>query len=303
MTITLLPGQATLTVLENIWRGNASISLHPDTRPKIEAAQWLVQQAAEGDEAVYGVNTGFGKLANVKIAAEDTAALQRNLILSHCCGVGKPLDKATTRLMMALKLLSLGRGASGVAWETAQLIEGMLNKGVIPVIPDQGSVGASGDLAPLAHMAAVMIGSGEAYFDDKRMSGDEALKAAGLSAIELGPKEGLALINGTQFSTGCALAGLFKAWRNASAAIVTAALSTDAIMGSTAPLVDEIHTLRGHAGQIAVARAQRALIDGSEIREHHLDGDSRVQDPYCIRCQAQVAGCGSALVCGAHARN
>lgn len=290
MTITLIPGQVTLTVLENIWRGNDSITLDPNSRPRIEAAQRLVQQAAEGKEAVYGVNTGFGKLASVKIAAKDTAALQRNLILSHCCGVGKPLDKATSRLMMALKLLSLGRGASGVAWETTQLIEGMLNRGVTPVIPDQGSVGASGDLAPLAHMAAVMIGSGEADFDGKRMSGKKAMKAAGLSTIELGPKEGLALINGTQFSTACSLTGLFMAWRNASAAIVTAALSTDAIMGSTAPLMDEIHTLRGHTGQIAAARAQRALMDGSEIREHHLDGDSRVQDPYCIRCQAQVTG-------------
>jgi len=159
------------------------------------------------------------------------------------------------------------------------------------VVPDQGSVGASGDLAPLAHLAAVMIGEGEARVGDgARMPGGEALAQAGLAPIVLGPKEGLALINGTQFSTACALAGLWNAWRNAQACIVTSGLSTDAIMGSTAPLIDSIHTLRGHPGQIAAARAQRALMDGSEIRESHREGDARVQDPYCIRCQAQVSG-------------
>ncbi len=290
MTVTLIPGEASLHQLEAIWRGADPVQLHPDARPRIEAAAALVQQAAQGGEAVYGVNTGFGKLASVKIAAGDTAKLQRNLILSHCCGVGEWLDPATTRLMMALKLLSLGRGASGVAWRTAALIEAMLAKDVLPIIPVQGSVGASGDLAPLAHMAAVMIGEGEALLDGERMPGAAALQRVGLDPIQLGPKEGLALINGTQFSTACTLAALFGAWRNAAACVVTAALSTDAVMGSTAPLVDEIHTLRGHPGQIAVARAQRALMEGSEIRESHRDGDSRVQDPYCIRCQPQVTG-------------
>ncbi len=288
--ITLVPGETTLDQLEQIWRGNDSIDLHSDTKAPIEAAATFVAQAAAGDDAVYGVNTGFGKLANVPIAADQTAQLQRNLILSHCCGVGEALDAPTTRLMMVLKLLSLGRGASGVAWQTVDLIVGMLNKGVFPLIPVQGSVGASGDLAPLAHMAAVMLGEGEASFDGKIMSGGAALAAAGLSPVIFGPKEGLALINGTQFSTACALAALFSGWRNASAAVVTAALSTDAIMGSTAPLVDAIHTLRGHAGQIAVARAQRAIMEGSEIRESHREDDTRVQDPYCIRCQPQVTG-------------
>jgi len=166
----------------------------------------------------------------------------------------------------------------------------MLAKGVTPVIPDQGSVGASGDLAPLAHMAATMLGEGEAVFESVTMPSADALKKASLAPITLGPKEGLALINGTQFSTACALVGLFNAWTNARACIVTAALSTDAIMGSTAPLVDAIHTLRGHRGQIEVARAQTALMDGSEIRESHREGDTRVQDPYCIRCQPQVSG-------------
>ncbi|SEK69833.1 histidine ammonia-lyase [Roseovarius azorensis] len=290
MTEVLMPGQVRLAVLEAIWRGGLTAELDRNVRPSVEAAFALVARAAAGRTAVYGVNTGFGKLASVKIAPEKTADLQRNLILSHCCGVGETLDVATTRLMMVLKLMSLGRGASGVAWATIELIEGMLARDVTPVVPDQGSVGASGDLAPLAHMAAVMIGAGEAWHDGTRLPGSEALSRAGLAPIVLGPKEGLALINGTQFSTACALTGLWGAWRNAQNCVVTAALSTDAIMGSTAPLVAAIHSLRGHAGQIEVARAQAALMEGSEIRESHREGDTRVQDPYCIRCQAQVSG-------------
>jgi len=200
-------------------------------------------------------------------------------------------------LMMVLKLLSLGRGASGVAMGTVDLIQDMLAHHVTPVIPSQGSVGASGDLAPLAHMAATMIGEGEAIFGGVRMASADALEKAGLKPITLGAKEGLALINGTQFSTACALVGLWGAWQNAATSVLTCALSTDAIMGSTAPLQDAIHTLRGHAGQIAVARAQNALMDGSEIRESHRDGDTRVQDPYCIRCQPQVTGAAMDLLC------
>ncbi|WP_288941482.1 histidine ammonia-lyase [uncultured Roseovarius sp.] len=290
MTETLVPGTVRLDQLETIWCEGRNAILDRMVRPQIEAAADLVRKAAEGDQAIYGVNTGFGKLASVKIPADQTATLQRNLILSHCCGVGEALDVATTRLMMVLKLMSLGRGASGVAWQTIELIEAMLAADVIPVVPDQGSVGASGDLAPLAHMAAVMIGEGEAWAGDARLPGAEALRRAGLEPIVLGPKEGLALINGTQFSTACALVGLWGAWCNAQNCIVTAGLSTDAIMGSTAPLLDDIHTLRGHPGQIHAARAQRALMDGSEIRESHREGDTRVQDPYCIRCQAQVSG-------------
>ena len=236
------------------------------------------------------MNTGFGKLANIKIAPEDTETLQKNLILSHCCGVGDPMPRNVARLMMALKLLSLGRGASGVRWDIVALLEGMLAQGVTAVIPAQGSVGASGDLAPLAHMAAVMIGEAHAEHGGQIKTGAQALADAGLSPITLGPKEGLALINGTQFSTAYALVGLFGAWRAAQTALVTSALSTDAIMGSTAPLQPEIHTLRGHAGQIEAAAFLRALLDGSEIRESHRDGDTRVQDPYCIRCQPQVTG-------------
>ncbi len=286
----ILPGAATLETLEAIWRADAPVRLERSVRPAVEAAAALVRQAAEGDAAVYGVNTGFGKLASVKIPPEKTEQLQRNLVLSHCCGVGDPLDLSTTRLMMVLKLLSLGRGASGVAWETIALVEDLLARGITPLVPDQGSVGASGDLAPLAHMAAVLMGEGEAVFEGQTMPGAQALGRAGIAPRVLGPKEGLALINGTQFSTACALTGLWGAARNVQASIVTAALSTDAIMGSTAPLVAAIHELRGHAGQIDVARAQRRLLEGSEIRESHRENDSRVQDPYCIRCQAQVTG-------------
>ena len=287
---TLIPGQTTLAQLERLYRSGAAARLAPTARAGIEASASRIATAAAGEAAVYGVNTGFGKLASVKIAAKDTATLQRNLILSHCCGVGEPMPRAVARLMMALKLLSLGRGASGVRWEVVALIEAMLEKGVTPVIPAQGSVGASGDLAPLAHMTAVMIGAGEADFDGRIMPGAAALASAGLTPVTLGPKEGLALINGTQFSTAYALAGLFDAWRSAQAALVTSALSTDAIMGSTAPLHPQIHALRGHAGQIEAAATLRALLDGSEIRESHRIGDTRVQDPYCIRCQPQVTG-------------
>ena len=290
MTETLIPGQTTLAQLRRIWADEAPARLDPAARPGVEAAAAVIAAAAAGGTAVYGVNTGFGKLASLKIAPQDTETLQRNLILSHCCGVGDAMPRAVTRLMMALKLLSLGRGASGVRWDIVALIEGMLARGVTPVIPAQGSVGASGDLAPLAHMAAVMIGEGQADHQGYIKTGAQALVDANLSPVTLGPKEGLALINGTQFSTAYALVGLFGAWNAAQSALVTSALSTDAIMGSTAPLHPQIHALRGHPGQIAAAAALRALLDGSVIRESHRDGDTRVQDPYCIRCQPQVTG-------------
>jgi histidine ammonia-lyase len=290
MNVMLIPGATSLAELETVWRTNRAVQLDPTARSAIDASAAIIAKAAQGDMPVYGVNTGFGKLASVRIAPQDTETLQRNLILSHCCGVGDSLEPATVRLMMALKLLSLGRGASGVRWEICALIEAMLARGVVPVIPVQGSVGASGDLAPLAHMAAVMIGEAEALLDGTVMPGGEALTRAGLTPVILGPKEGLALINGTQFSTACALAGLFEGWRAARAAVVTSAMSTDAIMGSTAPLNPAIHALRGHQGQIDVAHAMTMLLEGSIIRESHRDEDTRVQDPYCIRCQPQVTG-------------
>ncbi len=289
-SLSLKPGAVTLADLARVYAEELPVRLDRTAKPAVERAAAAIAAAAAGDTPVYGVNTGFGKLASVRVAPKDTATLQRNLILSHCCGVGAPIPRRHARLMMALKLLSLGRGASGVRWELVELLENMLEKGVTPVIPAQGSVGASGDLAPLAHMTAVMIGAGEAEIGGAVLPGAEALAKAGLKPVPLGPKEGLAFINGTQFSTAFALAGLFDGWRAAQAALVTSALSTDAIMGSTAPLQPEIHTLRGHPGQIESAAFMRALLDGSEIRESHREDDTRVQDPYCIRCQPQVTG-------------
>jgi histidine ammonia-lyase len=288
--LTLIPGQTTLEQLVRIYREELPVTLSRAAKPGIERAAAAIKAAAAGDVPVYGVNTGFGKLASMRIAPEDTATLQRNLILSHCCGVGEAIPRRHARLLMVLKLLSFGRGASGIRWEFIELLESMLARGVTPQIPAQGSVGASGDLAPLAHMTAVIIGEGMAEYQGQILPGAKALAAAGLSPLQLGPKEGLAFINGTQFSTAFALAGLFDGWNAAQSALVTSALSTDAIMGSTAPLQPEIHSLRGHAGQIEAAAFMRALLAGSEIRESHIEGDARVQDPYCIRCQPQVTG-------------
>lgn len=290
MTIILKPGSVSLETLETIYRDGLPVRIDPAFHAGVEKAAARIAEIAAGDEPVYGINTGFGKLASIRIAAGDVATLQRNLILSHCCGVGEPLSENIVRLIMALKLISLGRGASGVRLEVITLIEDMLEKGVIPMIPEKGSVGASGDLAPLAHMTAAMIGEGEAFYLGERLSGAKALEKAGLKPVVLAAKEGLALINGTQTSTALALAGLFRAHRAAQTALITGALSTDAAMGSDAPFHEEIHTLRGHKGQIDAGRALRALLEGSVIRQSHLEGDQRVQDPYCIRCQPQVDG-------------
>ena len=289
-TLNLTPGSVSLTELAEIYWNETPVTLNRSCKPAVEEAARRIDAAAAGDVPVYGVNTGFGKLASMKIEREDTATLQRNLILSHCCGVGEPISRRMTRMMMTLKLLSFGRGASGVRWDYIELLEAMLAKGVTPVIPAQGSVGASGDLAPLSHMAVVLIGEGFAEYQGTTMPGGEALEHAGLAPIQLGPKEGLAFINGTQFSTAFALAGLFETWRAAQNALVVSAMSTDAIMGSTAPLQPEIHALRGQRGQIEAASAMRDILDGSVIRASHLEGDTRVQDPYCIRCQPQVTG-------------
>ncbi len=258
--------------------------------PRVEAASAIVAEAARSNVPVYGINTGFGKLASKRIPPDQTALLQRNLIVSHCCGVGPVTPEPIVRLMIALKIVSLGRGASGVRREIIEQLQAMLARGVYPLVPQQGSVGASGDLAPLAHMTAVMIGEGQALIGGKIVPGRDALAAAGLEAITLGPKEGLALINGTQFSTAYAISGLLRAHGLVRAALVTGALSVDAAMASTAPFRPEIQQLRGQAGQIAAGAALTALLDGSDIRMSHLEGDERVQDPYCLRCQPQVAG-------------
>lgn len=290
MTLTLAPGSVSIHVLERLWRERPAARLDPSCHAAIEDSAARIAAIAGGHEAVYGVNTGFGKLAGVRIAPDDVATLQRNLVLSHCCGVGEPLGEDIVRLVMALKLVSLGRGASGVRMEIIRLMEAMLAARVIPVVPEKGSVGASGDLAPLAHLAAAMMGEGEAFFEGRRLPAGAALQAAGLEPATFAAKEGLALINGTQVCTALALTGLFRAHRAARAALVTGALSTDAAMGSSAPFHPEIHALRGHSGQIDTAAALWALLDGSEIRESHREGDERVQDPYCIRCQPQVDG-------------
>ncbi|MCV0394823.1 MAG: histidine ammonia-lyase [Rhizobiaceae bacterium] len=290
MSVVLHPGSVPLSDLETIFRDGAAASLDASTEGAVAQGAARIDAIAGGETAIYGINTGFGKLASVRIPPSDLETLQRNLILSHCCGVGAPLGPDVVRLVMALKLISLGRGASGVRPGTIALIEAMLARGVLPVIPAQGSVGASGDLAPLAHMAAAMIGEGEAEFKGDRMPARDALAKAGLKPIVLAAKEGLALINGTQVSTALALAGLFRAHRAANAALITGALSTDAAMGSSAPFHPEIHALRGHRGQIDTAAALWKLLEGSQIRESHLEGDERVQDPYCIRCQPQVDG-------------
>ena len=290
MSLVLHPGSVPLSLLETVYRTGAAARLDPGGDAAIAAGALRIAEIARGDLPVYGINTGFGKLASIRIDAADVATLQCNLILSHCCGVGTPLSEDIVRLILTLKLISLGRGASGVRPEIVRLLEDMLERGVIPVIPEKGSVGASGDLAPLAHLSAVMMGHGEAVVAGKRMHGDAALALAGLRPVVFAAKEGLALINGTQVSTALALAGLFRAHRATQAALVTGALSTDAAMGSPAPFRAEIHALRGHQGQIDTAAALRELLEGSAIRESHRDGDTRVQDPYCIRCQSQVDG-------------
>ena len=285
----LHPGSVTLAQWRTIYNG-AGAGLAPEVAAVVQAGADAVAAILARDRPVYGINTGFGKLATVRIADADLATLQRNLVLSHAAGTGDPMPIPVARLMMLLKCCSLAQGASGIALATLQLLEAMVARGVIPVIPAQGSVGASGDLAPLAHMAAAMIGTGEVFWSGARMPAKQGLAKAGLSPVLLGPKEGLALLNGTQFSTAYALAGLFEAEALFKTALITGALTTDAAKGSDAPFDPRIHALRRHKGQAEVADALRGLMAGSAIRLSHLEGDARVQDPYCLRCQPQVMG-------------
>lgn len=288
-TVRLVPGSVTLKEWRAIYRG-AGVTIDLACRPAVEAAAKVVEDIIAEGAPVYGINTGFGKLAQVRIGVEDLSVLQRNIVLSHAAGTGDPMPRTVVRLMMALKLSSLGQGASGVRFATIEMLEMMLARDCVPVIPAQGSVGASGDLAPLAHLAAAMIGFGEIDTPKGRLSAERALRAAGLSPLALGPKEGLALLNGTQFSTAYALAGLFEAENLLRTALVTGALSVDASRGSDTPFDQRIHKLRKHEGQIETANTLRALLEGSEIRASHLVDDERVQDPYCLRCQPQVMG-------------
>ncbi|MEQ8744963.1 histidine ammonia-lyase [Parasphingorhabdus sp.] len=287
--IILLSGEVPLADWRAIYRG-APAKLDASAAQPIAESAAAVARILAKNKPVYGINTGFGKLASLRIGDEDLATLQRNIVLSHSAGTGGPSPVNIVRLMMALKLASLGQGASGVRPETVALLEAMLVKGLTPVIPCQGSVGASGDLAPLAHMATTMIGGGEIFVDDLRMPATETLASAGLKPLVLGPKEGLALLNGTQFSTANALAGLFETEILFQSALVTGALSTEAAKGSDTPFDPRIHALRRHRGQIESADALRGLMAGSTIRASHLVDDIRVQDPYCLRCQPQVMG-------------
>jgi histidine ammonia-lyase len=288
-SVVINPGEVSIEQWRAVYRG-ATVSLSPAAAPKVAASAAAVGAILARGEPVYGINTGFGKLASVRIAPRDLAQLQRNIVLSHAAGVGEVMPAPIVRLMLALKLASLAQGASGVAPATVALLEAMLARDLIPVIPCQGSVGASGDLAPLAHMAAVMIGVGDAVVGGVIVPAEVALVQAGLRPLGLGPKEGLALLNGTQFSTANALAGLFEAERLFQSALITGALATEAAKGSDTPFDPRIHALRRHVGQIETAAALRALMAGSAIRASHLKDDERVQDPYCLRCQPQVMG-------------
>lgn len=289
-TLVLNAGDVPLATWRAIYFG-ARPTLNPACRPAVErAAETVAAIVAKGDP-VYGINTGFGKLASVRIPDADLARLQRNIVISHAAGVGEPLPAAVVRLVLALKMASLAQGASGVRWGVIERLSACLDADLLPLIPAQGSVGASGDLAPLSHLAAaLMLGGGEASLKGETLPASEALARAGLTPLDLGAKEGLALLNGTQVSTGLALAGLFEAERVFQAALITGALATDAARGSDGPFDPRIHAVRRHHGQIAVADALRHLMAGSPIRASHLVGDERVQDPYCVRCQPQVMG-------------
>jgi len=286
---TLKPGDVTLEAWRSVYRGGY-VRVDPACLPAVQAGARAVDAIVAKGEPVYGINTGFGKLASVRIEAADLAQLQTNIVLSHAAGVGEPARREVVRLMMALKIASLAQGASGVRPATVAMLEAMLANGIVPVVPSQGSVGASGDLAPLAHMAAAMIGVGEVTVPEGRMPAARALQRIGLAPLALGPKEGLALLNGTQFSTAHALAALFNADILFSSALVTGALSTEAAKGSDGPFDARVQALRRHRGQIDCADALRRLMAGSAIRESHRHGDDRVQDPYCLRCQPQVMG-------------
>ncbi len=278
-----------LADLRNIWTNAVQINVDDHMLQGVIRSRQIIEKVAASDATVYGVNTGFGLLANVKIPKSELDTLQRNLVISHATGIGKPIDTSTTRLIMALKAMSLSQGVSGIHPNTLKLLLDMINHEIYPIIPEKGSVGASGDLAPLAHLSAAMIGLSEVIYQGRQMSAMEALDQAGLKPIKLGPKEGLALLNGTQVSCGLALKGLFLAENCFNAAILAGALSIDAAKGSLAPFDERIHQARRQTGQIQVARTIRGLLKDSEIVHSHEDCD-RVQDPYCLRCQPQVMG-------------
>ena len=290
----LRPGQLTLDELQAIHAGGDGrlqpLVMDPQALPGILASAAVVRRAAEGSTPVYGVNTGFGKLASTRISEADLATLQLNLIRSHSVGVGEPLQPAVVRLMLAIKAASLARGHSGVRPVVIDTLLAVHNAGLVPCVPSQGSVGASGDLAPLAHMTLALMGEGEFLVDGQRQPAAAVLRSRNLQPLQLQAKEGLALINGTQTSTALALHALFEFEPVLEGALVIGALTVDAARGSDGPFDPRIHALRGQPGQIDVARYYRELLRGSAIRASHEEGDDRVQDPYCLRCQPQVVG-------------
>ena len=284
-------GEATVSLddIQAALAGPVSITLTGEANSAIAASAATIEDILAAGKTVYGVNTGFGLLAKQTIRPDQLAELQRNLILSHCCGVGAPLPDDVVRLILMLKIAGLSRGFSGVRPALIAMLQRLLETDILPVIPEKGSVGASGDLAPLAHMSAALLGVGEMRAGGETIPAMEGLKRAGLEPVALRAKEGLALINGTQASTALALKGLVLARRVFEAALVAGAMSVDAALGSDTPFDARIHAARGQPGQIAVASALRALLDGSAIRHSHDDCD-RVQDPYSLRCQPQVMG-------------
>ncbi len=288
--LTLSPGQLTLDDLRAVHQGGVALQLPPEAYAAMQASAAMVQAAAAGDAPVYGVNTGFGKLASTRIDAAALETLQLNLIRSHSVGVGEPLAPEVVRLMLATKAASLARGYSGVRAVVVDSLLAVYNAGLVPCVPSQGSVGASGDLAPLSHMTLALIGEGEFLVDGQRQAAAPVLQAAGIAPLRLAAKEGLALINGTQTSTALALHGVLAFEPVLEAALAIGALTVDAARGSDGPFDPRIHALRGQPGQIDVAQYYRALLQGSEIRASHQVGDDRVQDPYCLRCQPQVVG-------------
>ncbi|MFM2288370.1 MAG: histidine ammonia-lyase [Pseudomonadota bacterium] len=286
----LQPGTLDVAALRVALAGSVHYTLDESLARTLDERAVAIRALAAGDEAIYGLNTGFGKLARTRIAPGQLAELQRNLVLSHAAGVGEPLAAPVVRLILLLKANGLARGHSGVGRKVVESLLALLRHDVLPVIPAQGSVGASGDLAPLAHLSLVLIGEGEATAGGRRLPGREALAIAGVEPLVLAAKEGLALLNGTQVSTALALAHVLDAGELLRAALVTGALSVDAARGSDAPFDARLHGLRGHAGQIECAAAYAQLLRHSAIRASHVRDDERVQDPYCLRCQPQVVG-------------
>lgn len=285
----LQPGGLSLADLRAVYRGEVTITLLDSCHKVMADSVAIVDRIVESGKTVYGVNTGFGKLAQQKIPEDQLATLQENLVLSHATGTGALLDDAIVRLMMVLKINALAQGYSGIRAEVVQALVALVNAGVYPCVPEKGSVGASGDLAPLAHMSAALLGHGDVRVAGKLIPAADGLAQAGVKPVVLGTKEGLALLNGTQLSTALALAGLFAAQDAFDAALVAGAMSVEASKGSVAPFQPELQQVRGQKGQIFVAEKLRQLLSGSAILESHRNC-SKVQDPYCLRCMPQVMG-------------